>query len=710
MRHYVAHFLINVYFCSGKNSINQLNSTTMKKFTFALMALLAFTFSLKAQQFVSTDPTNRNVIIEEFTGRGCGYCPDGHRIANELMAAHPGRLWAVNIHAGGYAQTSYPNMITQDGNTIHGGFNISGYPTGVVNRTTAAGQDRGQWANTANNQLNQVSECNIGGMAVVNPETRVATITVEVYYTGNSSVDQNFLTVAMLQDSILGSQSDYGNFNPTQWIGNQYVHTHILRDVISQSAWGDPISPTTQGTLITQTYEYLIPEVIGSPNGVDVDLNNIHFLAWVAERQQGNAYRPILTGCALDMVQGVDAPVYPTIKGISQVGGSTCTHTKDIELNVQNIGTDVLTSMTFEVEFEGETQTINWEGELPQYGVEKIGATLEVPFGTYPVHVTLTEANGEPMDKQATGSVTCIEWAEVEIEGEEEELTLELMQDKFGNHITWEFTTPDGTVLASGGPYTMLASGTGTQLHIEHVTVPADECALFTIRDQQGNGICCSFGHGYYIVKDSQGNVLFGDVDDGEFGESASYLVSVRGPQANVSVGETEVSNIDYTHADFISSLEYDGYPDQVGFECRKVTSSTPMIIPGILNEFQRILGSTDELEHTSIYMVKAFAIVNGQTFYGPETTFQTWTEGVNELESSLKLYPNPTSGVLNIQGEGMSSIEVYNTVGQRVMTQEVVNGNTAQVNTESLNNGMYFIRIKANDGNVLNRTFSVAR
>ena len=681
----------------------------MKKFTFALMALLAFTFSLKAQQFVSTEPTNRNVIIEEFTGRGCGYCPDGHRIANELMAANPGRLWAVNIHAGGYAQTSYPNMITQDGNTIHGGFNISGYPTGVVNRTTAAGQDRGQWANTANNQLNQVSECNIGGMAVVNPETRVATITVEVYYTGNSSVDQNFLTVAMLQDSILGSQSDYGNFNPTQWIGNQYVHTHILRDVISQSAWGDPISPTTQGTLITQTYEYLIPEVIGSPNGVDVDLNNIHFLAWVAERQQGNAYRPILTGCALDMVQGVDAPVYPTIKGISQVGGATCTHTKDIELNVQNIGTDVLTSMTFEVEFEGETQTINWEGELPQYGVEKIGATLEVPFGTYPVHVTLTEANGEPMDKQATGSVTCIEWAEVEIEGEEEELTLELMQDKFGNHITWEFTTPDGTVLASGGPYTMLASGTGTQLHIEHITVPADECAKFTIHDQQGNGICCSFGHGYYIVKDSQGNVIFGDVDDGEFGESASYLVSVRGPQANVSVGETEVSNIDYTHADFISSLEYDGYPDQVGFECRKVTSSTPMIIPGILNEFQRILGSTDELEHTSIYMVKAFAIVNGQTYYGPETTFQTWTEGVNELESSLKLYPNPTSGVLNVQGEGMSSIEVYNTVGQRVMTQEV-NGNTAQVNTESLNNGMYFIRIKANDGNVLNRTFSVAR
>ena len=107
--------------------------------------------------------------------------------------------------------------------------------------------------------------------------------------------------------------------------------------------------------------------------------------------------------------------------------------------------------------------------------------------------------------------------------------------------------------------------------------------------------------------------------------------------------------------------------------------------------------------------MVKAFAVVNGTTYYGDETTFQTWTEGVNELNNSVKLYPNPTSGVLNIQGEGMVSFEVYNTVGQRVMTQEV-NGNAAQINTESLNTGIYFLRILANDGNVLNRTFSVAR
>ena len=679
----------------------------MKKFTFALMALLAFSFSLKAQQYVSTEPANRNVILEEFTGRNCGYCTDGHRIANELMAANPGRLWAINIHAGGYAPTSYPNMITQDGNTIHGGFQISGYPTGVVNRTTAAGQGRNAWAGIANQQLNQASECNIGGMVVVNPSTRIATITVEVYYTGNSIVDHNYLTVAMLQDSILGSQADYGNYNPTQWLNGQYVHMHVFRDAITD-AWGESISPTTQGTLITRTYEYSIPEIIGSPNGVDVDIDNIHFLAWVSEQQQGQATRPILTGCSLDMVQGSDEPIYPFIKNVAQQANATCTHSKIVNVNIQNGGTETLTSMILNAEVEGETYTVNWEGELPQFSMEKIEIPVEVPFGTYAVHISITEANGQACQFEGDGTVNCIEWIDMEIEDETEELRLELMQDKFGNQITWEFTASDGTILASGGPYTMLAGSTSTQLHIEHATVPANECVKFTIYDQMGNGICCAYGHGYYIVKDSQGNVLIGDENDGEFGEEASYLLSIKG-QVQVSVGETTVAGVNYTDADFSAPLDYDGYPDEVGFVYRKVTSPNANTVVGFLNEFKKILASVNDLEHSSIYMVKAYAVVNGQTFYGPETTFQTWFEGVDELENSLRLYPNPTSSLLNIEGEGMASVEVYNTVGQRVMVQKV-ESNSVQIYTEALNNGVYFVRIHANDGAVLNRTFSVAR
>lgn len=273
-----------------------------------VLALIFFTLLpsfLKAQEYVSTQPQNRNVLIEEFTGRNCGYCPDGHRIANLIMANNPGRVWAVNIHAGGYSPVTYPNMNTTDGTTITSGFGIGGFPAGHVNRSTANDLGRDQWESHTNTQLAQQAEVNVAGFVTLNHATRTAEITVEVYYTANSSQSTNYLTIMMLQDSILGSQS--GNYyNPSQMLNGQYVHQHVLRDVVT-STWGDEISPTTAGTLITKNYTYQIPESIGAPNGVNVDLNNILFLAFVSEKYDGTPTRPILNVCE---IEGLEPIIY----------------------------------------------------------------------------------------------------------------------------------------------------------------------------------------------------------------------------------------------------------------------------------------------------------------------------------------------------------------------------------------------------------------
>lgn len=597
----------------------------MKRFSFALLALLAFSFSLKAQMYVSTTQARRNVILEEFTGRNCQFCPDGHAIANQITANNPGRFWAVNVHGGSYAPTTYPNFNTTDGAAILNGFLVDGFPAGVINRSTPEAQSRSAWTALASQEMSQIAECNVAGVAIVNPLTRLATITVEVYYTGNSTVNENYLTVVMLQDSILGSQSGASTWNPDQMIGNQYVHMHILREVISNT-WGDAISPTTQGTLITRTFEYQIPETIGSPNGVAVDLNNINFLAWVSERSQtydyqyeGHTYsftatRPILNACELEFIQGVDDPIYPVVANVSIDGLYECTQSKNIEISIQNIGSSAITSMDLTATYGGETYTTTWEGDLQPFGREKVMIPVIAPFGTHDVVVSITSANGQPYSYTSTSSVTSLEWSNLEIEGEQETLKLMLVQDKFGNQITWEFTAADGTVLGSGGPYMMLAGNNATQIHVENVTVPVNECVKFTIRDSMGDGICCSNGNGYYIVKDSHNHTLFGDNSNGDFGEEASHMLSVK---------------------------------------------------------------ALDDVEE------------NG--------------------DQTLIIYPNPTSSVLNIQGEGMTSLEVYNVVGQCIMRNEV-NGNVAQINTEHMNSGIYFLRVHANDGSVQSRTFTVAR
>ena len=290
-------------------------------------------FIENAGQYVSMLPENRNVIIEDFTGRNCGYCPDAHRIANELAAEYPERVWPINVHAGYYAPTSYPNLNTEVGQAIHDAFGVSYYPAGVVNRSTSEAIGRYDWYDYTYDQIYQQAECNIAGVVDIDSISRTATITVEVYYTGSSNYDENYLTIAMLQDSIFGSQEDYGGYyNPEQWVDGQYVHMHALRAIITESGsvWGDPIAPTTQGSFITRTFTYEIPEIIGNPNGVEVDLNNIYFLAWVTESYQGTPTRPMLNACKLQNVipakyhWDVDVHAYAdnmTVTGVIEIEG-----------------------------------------------------------------------------------------------------------------------------------------------------------------------------------------------------------------------------------------------------------------------------------------------------------------------------------------------------------------------------------------------------
>ena len=267
----------------------------MKKYLLSLIIVLFSLELLNAQQYVVTTPTNKNVLLEEYTGGYCSYCPNGHRIANEVAAKYPGRVFPVNIHAGGYAYTTYPNMTTTQGNEYNNNFGVTSYPTGILNRVGQVSYT--QWEAKVDEMMKENAIVNIAGDYTINAATRTVQITVEMYYTGNSSQSTNYLTIYMLQDDIVGYQAG-SNLNPTQIVDGQYNHTHVFRSAIT-STWGDAVSPTTAGSLITKTYTYTIPQSIGSPNGVDVDLNKVYFVAFLTEKNEGGVTRPVLNSCKL---------------------------------------------------------------------------------------------------------------------------------------------------------------------------------------------------------------------------------------------------------------------------------------------------------------------------------------------------------------------------------------------------------------------------
>ncbi len=272
-----------------------------------ILLIIAFLISgvmLNAQepQFVSKEPQNRNVLIEMFTARDEPVSYKAHIIANKLMKEFPDKVLSVNIHNTSiFSPTSYPNLNTDAGDDMFEGLKLNCWPSGPVNRSLSD-MSYSNWENLSCEQMAQQAECNIGGKVTIDSISRIASITVETYYTANSNSDKNYLTIMMLQDSIMGSQIA-GSQNPQQYVDGQYCHMHVLRDIITDT-WGDEVAPTTAGTLITKTYQYNIPRHIGLTNGVDVDLNNIHFVAFITEQKQDEISYPILNVCELDKVFG----------------------------------------------------------------------------------------------------------------------------------------------------------------------------------------------------------------------------------------------------------------------------------------------------------------------------------------------------------------------------------------------------------------------
>lgn len=66
-------------------------------------------------------------------------------------------------------------------------------------------------------------------------------------------------------------------------------------------------------------------------------------------------------------------------------------------------------------------------------------------------------------------------------------------------------------------------------------------------------------------------------------------------------------------------------------------------------------------------------------------------------------LYPNPTTGNLTVKAESMKNIEIYNTIGQRMMNVQV-DSDEKVIDMKGLENGLYMIRIISENGSTTKR------
>ena len=267
------------------------------------LILLLVSSTILAQTFVSTTPENRNVILEEFTGIHCPSCPGGHSQSQGLYDNNPGDVFVINIHTGSLAAPSpgEPDYrIDPTGNdlmwaTVPGATGI-GFPCGTINRheylfTSAPTPQQGagtfaysqsDWPVLVSQVLNEPSPVNVGIQANADANNNLV-VDIEIYYTGNQTVNSNFLHVAVIQNDIVENPMvQAGGSSNSLWYDaatGTYTQQHMLRHMMT-GTWGEEINTISSGTFVQKQYVWQLPSDI---NGISLDPSKLSVVAFVSE-------------------------------------------------------------------------------------------------------------------------------------------------------------------------------------------------------------------------------------------------------------------------------------------------------------------------------------------------------------------------------------------------------------------------------------------
>jgi len=258
-----------------------------------ILALLFVIFNLWQTNAFSQSP-GRAVLIEEFTGEWCGWCPTGMMELENLKEKYGDTLIIVAVHTSDIMEAASADGMMDAW--------ASFAPSALINRgydTILQAQifSTEEWDQIIAREINNPAPCDIHLAYSFNETTREITATVSATFTQNYIGDGR-LNLYIVEDNVIGeSQSNYLSGNPDfintpfynlpEHIDN-FSHQHVLREMVGESYGIDGIIADTvsAGQQFEYTFNYTVP--------ADYKLEDLHLIG-VAQQYKGlKKYRKIL--------------------------------------------------------------------------------------------------------------------------------------------------------------------------------------------------------------------------------------------------------------------------------------------------------------------------------------------------------------------------------------------------------------------------------
>lgn len=237
------------------------------------------------------------------------------------------------------------------------------------------------------------------------------------------------------------------------------------------------------------------------------------------------------------------------------------------------------------------------------------------------------------------------------------ELSLNLLLDNYPDETSWVLTDNTDIVFASGGPYD---GQPGAFLNIP-ICLP-DGCYKFQMFDSFGDGICCDYGNGYYLLKDQNDQVL---AAGGEFENDDIIPFCLPAPIYCNAQGNS-------TSNEWIESIEIGTFKNTSGDDSGYGDYTTQIIQATwgeelFLNITPGFSGGT-RIEHFSIWAdynhdgdfddagETIFSVVDNETVYGAITIPTNATLEATRLRVAMQYNAAPP----NCASFGFGEVEDY--------------------------------------------------
>ena len=227
-----------------------------------------------------TTPINftRRVLIEDFTGTWCGWCPRVSR-GVELVKEATDKAVVVAIHSGSTnpASNGY-DPYNFNVPTLENLIGLQSYPTAMLNRMTS-------WSYPEPNNVDQVVDLT-DGAGTKNPKLGIAlkstvsggNISLEVKTKFGKAFTGAKLVVYVLENGLIFNQVNYTTYfggTGGNTIIPDFVHEHVLRATLT-NVLGDAFTPTESAynNVVTKTFNVAVPANV-------TDASKLEFVAFV---------------------------------------------------------------------------------------------------------------------------------------------------------------------------------------------------------------------------------------------------------------------------------------------------------------------------------------------------------------------------------------------------------------------------------------------